>query len=260
MMLRWSTQISEADWIRDRLHDFAMDVGSVIPDCFAAYARVFHPIDVNGQRRRWSRMAAENGRIAHPEMQYHLISTPPGMAPSRYEPLRDMDVGSLPPAELTALVEVLANAHAPTSRCFLAVWEGYGHLLGGTAVFHLTSGGHESHDSSGVAPIVPPDIAAAPRVDLPGRSYVLLEAPLTEIPEVASELWGQSPNLWWPEDRSWCVATEIDFGWTYVGGPNPLIDQVLSDHRLEALPSSPTHGCTYHSDLLNAALDADPVE
>jgi hypothetical protein len=50
---------------------------------------------------------------------------------------------------------------------------------------------------------------------------------------------GHSPNLWWPDDRAWCVATEIDLAWTYLGGSTALISDVLSKPRLEAQPASP---------------------
>jgi hypothetical protein len=64
----------------------------------------------------------------------------------------------------------------------------------------------------------------------------------------------QSPNLWWPDDRSWCVATEVDFSWTYVGGSHALIERVLADPALEARPTQssdrPQHddGETLHVD------------
>jgi len=44
---RWefatAQNVSPARWIKDRLHPFAQDTGSVIPEGFEAYARVFHP-------------------------------------------------------------------------------------------------------------------------------------------------------------------------------------------------------------------------
>jgi len=46
----------------------------------------------------------------------------------------------------------------------------------------------------------------------------------------------QSPNLWWPDDHAWIVATEIDYAWSYVGGSQHLIDRVVSDDLLEAMP------------------------
>jgi hypothetical protein len=35
------------------------------------------------------------------------------------------------------------------------------------------------------------------------------------------------------------VASEIDLQWTYVGGPRGLIDAILADDRIEALPAAP---------------------
>jgi hypothetical protein len=49
----------------------------------------------------------------------------------------------------------------------------------------------------------------------------------------------QVANLWWPQDRAWCVATEIDLAWTYVGGQAGLIRQLLAQTRIEALPAAP---------------------
>ncbi len=46
-------------------------------------------------------------------------------------------------------------------------------------------------------------------------------------------------NLWWPSDRTWCVASEIDLQWTYVGGSAELIDRVLLDDRMETLSAAP---------------------
>jgi hypothetical protein len=43
-----------------------------------------------------------------------------------------------------------------------------------------------------------------------------------------------SPSLFWPSDRSWCVATEIDYDSTLVGGSARLIADVLADPALEA--------------------------
>jgi hypothetical protein len=49
----------------------------------------------------------------------------------------------------------------------------------------------------------------------------------------------QTANLWWPADRAWCVASEIDLAWTYVGGPAGLIERILGDERIEAIPAEP---------------------
>jgi hypothetical protein len=78
-----------------------------------------------------------------------------------------------------------------------------------------------------------------PRVELPGRNYVLFVGPLAGLPALMDVQDGHSPNLWWPDDRAWCVATEIDLAWSYVGGPAALISDALANPRLEAQPASP---------------------
>lgn len=37
-----------------------------------------------------------------------------------------------------------------------------------------------------------------------------------------------APTLWWPEDQSWFVAGDSDFAWTYVAGPEALIEAIES--------------------------------
>ncbi len=59
------------------------------------------------------------------------------------------------------------------------------------------------------------------------------------------------------DDRAWCVATEIDFAWTYVGGSAAAIRAVLADPRLEALRAKLTDRFTRDSDVLNAAPDPE---
>ena len=61
----------------------------------------------------------------------------------------------------------------------------------------------------------------------------------------------QSANLWWPEDHAWCVATEIDFMTTYIGGTRDAIDAIVKDKVFEAYRVEPTDGITYASDTLN---------
>jgi hypothetical protein len=48
------------------------------------------------------------------------------------------------------------------------------------------------------------------------------------------------------------VASAIDLGWSYVGGPAGLIEQVLADHRIEALPASPDDPVSRVEDWVDA--------
>jgi hypothetical protein len=42
------------------------------------------------------------------------------------------------------------------------------------------------------------------------------------------------PNLWWPNDRAWFVATEIDLVSTYVGGSADLVRAIVASPEIEA--------------------------
>ena len=42
------------------------------------------------------------------------------------------------------------------------------------------------------------------------------------------------PNLLWPADRAWVVASEIDLTWTYLGGSRAIVDAVVGDRRVTA--------------------------
>lgn len=258
MSLGWSSDVDAGAWLVASVHGFGRDVGSVVPHGFDAYARIFHPIE-DGPCTRWSDLAASNGRVAHPEMQYHLIASSPGEAPTSYEPLTAMSVGSLPRPELDVLAAILAGHTTTPEACWFAVWEGY---LGCSA--RMTVGGWRSalgrlsglrrRDDLVPGP-APLEVLAGPTLELPNRSYLLLHGSVTDATGPFDLLRNQSPNLWWPEDRTWCVATGIDFGWTYLAGSAELIDEVVACGDLEAWPATITDGIRYGSDHVNARLD-----
>lgn len=253
MTIAWTTDVEEGRWIVDRLHAFGQDVGSVVPAGYQAYARLFHPVDDQpNNTKRWSDVARRNGRIAHPQMQFHLVSSPAGTPPSdtnhRTTSLR---WGSLPRTELAALVGVLGRFTATLQDCWFAVWDGFGQIHGGSALGQLTSTG----GGGGAAGIAPPEALLGPRLRLPQREYLVLRGPLADVTDLHDALDDQSPNLWWPMDRSWCVATEIDFAWTYVAGSQRLIAELLTHSALEALPAKISDRFTINSDVLNASFD-----
>jgi hypothetical protein len=217
--------VDAAAWIPDRLHPFAQDVAAIIPAGFAAYARVFHPpylIGADGTQTpvRWGDIAAANGRSIADEMNGLGISSEPSRHSSTGKALWDQQpsIGSLP-REVASRLAAILPAHTTTAdSCWFAVWEGFGDL-------------NERYQRG-------------PRFSVPHRDLFLLHGSVGDVLKTLSAIdWSyRSPNLWWPEDRAWCVATEIDFTWTYVGGSAACIEQVLSDPELEALPTHGTQG------------------
>lgn len=232
MAAEWSTDVEEGDWIAASVRGFGVDVGSIVPHGFEAYARILHPIQ-RGPHRRWSDLARANGRVAHPTMQLHRIATPVGEPPESPH-VQDslVAVGSLPRPECAALADCLARHTSTPERCWFAVWEGWGQIRG----------------------LAPDDVWTAGRLRLPQRAYLVLRGAVDDVGDACDRLGGgpaQSPNLWWPADRAWVVATEIDFGYTYVAGSAAAIADVLAASGLEARPARVDDGVDATSDGLN---------
>jgi hypothetical protein len=61
----------------------------------------------------------------------------------------------------------------------------------------------------------------------------------------------QSPSLLWPVDRSWCLATEIDFDSTLVGGSRELVDALLQAPGLEVWAVDAAGDLTFGGDAVN---------
>lgn len=252
-------------WIGPRLLPFGAGVGSVVPTGFEAYARILHPVPAPGpyddavgeQYVRWADVAAVTGRAVHPRAQFwrvagrhHWHDQDPGVWPGG-EPAE----GHLEPASLTALLEVLAR-HTPQSRVVVGLWDGHGWIRGGGAVSLMALPGDGTPTVTHPGPAFGPDVLAAPRLELPAREYLLFRGALADVASLGHELpWGafspQSPALLWPDDASWCVATEIDLDSTLVGGSRALVDDVLADPRLEAFEAGVHDGIGIDDDDVN---------
>lgn len=238
------------------LHPFGTDVGSVVPDIFPAYARVLHPVIEDGVRRTWAEIAIENERLVHPEMQLHEISRsrhqPP---PDRYHMDDRVEWGSLPRPELEALRDLLAPHTTTSGRAWCCIWEGYGQLRGGDIITFSARKYNSAASVDDEPPIAPREVLHGPRVTAPKRAYYLLCGPLSDLVDLYEDLGDQSPNVWWPDDREWIVATEIDLAWTYVAGSKAAAAAVLAHPLLEAVPATPNDQFTYDSDVLNRRGD-----
>ena len=226
--LEFCPDVSPGRWVQERLTGFAR-LHSLLPPGFPAYARVFHPAylgDSQDRPVRWSTVASLTGRTVHPLMQFERIAglSEESMYPNPPWGHRPQE-GSIPEAECRALAGILRAFTSTPESCFFGLWEGYGNV--------------EER-------LYPRDA----RVKGCGRNYLLfrghLEGVMAFLDEAGFPFWGYSPNVWWPEDRAWCVATDIDLYDTYVGGSLEGIQAVLEHPGLEALPTT-----------LEARLDLD---
>jgi hypothetical protein len=166
-------EVTAADWLRPRLRRFASAVSAVVPDGFPAYVRLLHPAQApEGQPVRWAEVAAW-----------------PGAACIGWR-------SSMPSAGRH-------RRHGPTPRP-------------GTARLAARQPLGRDHGAPRLHPrpaSIPCRGAGRTRVRLPGRDYLLFAGPLAAAPRLGwTDPYGyffpQSPNLFWPTDHAWCVATE----------------------------------------------------
>lgn len=254
-----SVAVENADWIGPRLHPFnAYDVGMVIPTGFDAYARILHRAQGDGSTWdvRWSEIARWSHKTIHPGVQFVPITEPAVGFGTRSKPWRYPPRDGTPDApQVSALVGLLSKHTATPDACWFGLWEGYGYFAPGgmlsvTAVFvkgpRLLSWLRLRAARRRLRRRKPRRVSPA-RVDLPGRRYLLFKGSVDDAIG-----WEDGPNLWWPDDRAWCVASEIDFGYTYVGGSHELIRELLAHTELEAVPADLDDGVTYDSDKINS--------
>ena len=202
-LLEYLRDSEAADWLRTSVTTFWESVASFLPGHFEAYARIYHPFGDEQDAApapSWRELSAAVGvdlRDHEAAMTLAYRGVECGQA----------SVGSLPPALIGSMVEHLGRATTTPERCFFALWEGFG-------------------DS-------PVPISLELTLELPHRRYHVFAGPIQGASTnlSASLIGHQSANLWWPADQAWCVATEIDFAWTYVGGTRRCINALLADPR-----------------------------
>lgn len=232
--VRQLRDVSAGAWITERLDPSWRTIAGVVPTGFEAYTRILHPVQVGNEKPpTWERVAETTGRTVHPTVQWHSLIG----ADSPYD--RDSvlwqdgepEIGNLALEPLVELCDVLARHTTTPEDCYFAVWEGWGHLHGSGVRFTFD-------DAVPIPPALSPDELAAPRLELPGRAYYLFRGPAAAMGGLVryEERDTQSPALFWPADRAWFVATEIDFDSTLVGGSADAVADVLAAPGLEALP------------------------
>lgn len=236
-----------------------------------------HPVLEEG-RWRWSRVAARQGLTMHPLVQWNrLADLHQGVDFADGWRVGQSRDGALDVDLLAGLTRHLREATRSPEQLVVGIWAGWGELTGSTVVYAGEDDGGKETDAEAEADArmrlhleeqrtsVAPDVAAAvrrgPLVELPGREYVLLA---TGCDELADETWphragigwtsvfdGPLPQLVWPADHAWVVASEIDWDSTIVAGSRALVDAVLADDRFEAFEVEEGSDLTWEGDLVN---------
>ncbi len=252
--LRVCDDVSPGAWVARELTGEIGTVTGTLPSGYQAYVRICHPASDHDQRPvSWAEVANATRRRVHPLMQWHaLVGSPDSlnMTGSLWRggnPQR----GVLAPEVLGALCALLAEHTADAAHSYFCLWEGWGGIDGVGVAVTLALPGDVAADAiraleepaqAGFSP----EELRRPRMELPYRNYILLEGPLSAAVQI-----GPSPNLFWPADRAWCVASEIDFDSTLLGGTVELIEAILESPAFDAWPVGPDDRLTYDADLIN---------
>lgn len=268
--------VSPAEWIDDALlaprqPGDGVLVGEILPTGFEAYARILHPaIRRVGDRYEpisWAELAHERGKIIHPEVQLKAVlgdefrdGPPWGELPEE---------GSLPEDLRDPLVAILRSFTGTANRCWFCIWEGYGLWFGGSPFVLMPRARMRAwlkrrameRDARRRAGQERKALEKIPKVDMmvqgperiPQRSYFLFSGSVDAVPGLKiGGISSQSPNYWWPDDRAWIVASELDAPSTYVGGSDRLVQAILANGDLEAVRSNPRHRFDWLGDRINA--------
>ncbi|MGU3438125.1 hypothetical protein ACNHUS_34595 [Actinomycetes bacterium M1A6_2h] len=223
--------VADGSWVDAAITEFTAavsrhgSVGSVLPPAFEAYARVLHRArrsdgTPEGAPVRWSEVATRNGRLVHPLVEWASIHPSDHLSqPGVWD--RGPGFGRPDRVTIDALKRVLST-HSSAARCWFAVWEG------NTALDEIRGEGTRLRVAGYDCFVVRDDISVA-----------------------GATLLGVAPSYWWPDDRSWCVASNSDLMSTYVGGTRACIDAVLAHPRLEAFPIAATDTVTADGDTVN---------
>jgi hypothetical protein len=229
--------VAAGGWIAEALAGRPFGtVAALVPPLFAAYGRVLHPAvryagddDVEVP---WAAVAAANAAVAHPLMQWPAVTGGwEFVAEEDQSPLWDDSPaeGHLPSPVATRLAAVLRRHTGTPDDCRFGVWQGWGSVR-----------------------------STGPLLRLPGREHLLVRGPVElAAANLAAEPAEQSANLWWPADRSWLVATDVDLMSTYVGGSAACLAELAGTDGLEVVPAQPGDLVTYAADRINPVPDRE---
>jgi hypothetical protein len=186
-----------ASWIGDRRMAWEPEagyrVGNEVPQGYARYLRVLHRSKPPRDRQQ-----IRSWRESRPS---------PGMPEERV---------------LRALVSTFGKAAStePTV-CWFAYWKGWGAL-------------EENLQMLTGLKAWSPAVVEKASFALWHRAYVLLSGPLESVlNRPGRPTPALSPQLWWPEDQRWFVATEIDLDFSLVGADESLANAISDNGDID---------------------------
>ena len=264
----------DAEWVEEALRhgDFGR-ISGVVPLDFEACVVILHPArrcvcTADNLKRlqagleqpvlvQWSDVAVASIPVIYGSDSQRVLGIPMSR-PTQYRRLRDggwiveriggdngltplirigdtwiegPEEGSVPPDLALPLVGLLRAATTTPDSCWFGLWDGFGFL--------------SEAERSGAS------IAAQ------HRRWLLYRGAAEQLTN-SFDSWTQSANLVWPEDRSWCLATEIDAECTVIAGSAKLISAIHDEPGLEVQAASPEDRLPHLGDVLAPVVEPPP--
>lgn len=208
---RWLESPEVGLWIRDAGSRMAYParVRDLVPETFEAFARIFHPLSIDGRETRWDQYALSRHQVPTRTMQLTDVLDVESVSGSkpRWKGGWSYQLPRLQWHELGPLMQ----RHTLAETFFIGIWEGRGSL-----------------------PFNPSDDQV---LAFTMRRYVLMEIPISDWHATTGV--SHAPDLCWPADRAWFMGGDLDVSSTYVGGSRRLIDKILRHGAFEALEAFP---------------------
>lgn len=246
---------AQAQWVESSIQGPIGTVGGCVPNCFDAYARIFHPPKSESDRDiKWSDVARATGRRPHPLMQWEAIAKTSdgnllGDLIGWVEPPKR---GFLTPRILEIVGRTLAQHTSEVDLCMWGYWKGNVYF---GASSRPKSVRHDVRNNASADPFSAVERMVGASFSVFGQEGFLLQGSLSAIPDGAqnanSLLQVTSPALLWPLDRAWFLATDADFDSTIVGGSSDLVDALQRSPTLEVWPICISASLRFDSDKIN---------
>lgn len=156
--------------------------------------------------------------------------------------------------DLFEIVASVGQQHTSTAdRAWFAIWEGHGFdsfasrvawsgpVDDATRVMLEQKRRQLREEDERRKAAIRAGLRLVPRFHVPARAYYLMSGPVaavTGLRDPATLRW-RNPDLFWPDDRRWFVATDVDFWSLYIGGDDhfirALVDKVPTPTETVAL-------------------------
>jgi len=251
-MIEAAKDARAADWI-SRAAGESGTFHSMVPDVFEAYARVFHPAGLCGTQVRWAEVAAANGRTMHGAAEWGQLT---GSWQVREQAgLWDSEpaTGPAPESVSLRLARTLARHTSTPECCWFGVWEGWGTPT--IMVLARPEVPAEERERIQKARQQEADdwnafITGAPTFAMPSRRMNVLTGRVDDLAEFFRRS-REAPTIWWPDDRAWCVGSDVDLMTTYVGGSADAIEALGRDLELETLAIPAGQAVEWDADTVN---------